>query len=136
MAAGKHREIPDIQQTKKMVPLITCEASFGQHVCKLVFGADKLDLNLGVQINSVKHPSRATLQVFDTCFIVGLLPLTIILITASLFSKNVQLRFTLRRVCVCGDVIHMRRLINISVSLLFRIGFAISRTVSCCGIGW
>ena len=29
MAAGKHRRIHDIQQTKEMVPLITCEAFFG-----------------------------------------------------------------------------------------------------------
>ena len=29
MAAREHREIHDIQQTKKMIPLITCESSFG-----------------------------------------------------------------------------------------------------------
>ena len=46
-----------------------------------------LDLNLRIQINSVKQP-RATLWVLDTCLIVGLLPLMIILITASLSSKK------------------------------------------------
>ena len=36
MAGGKHREIHDVEQTKKMVPLITREMTFGQHVSKLV----------------------------------------------------------------------------------------------------
>ena len=34
------------------------------------------------------------------------------------------------RVCVCGNAVHMRQLINISVSLLFGVGFVIVRTVS------
>ena len=38
----------------KMVPLITCETRFGQHVCELVFGVNIFDLDLGVQIDSVK----------------------------------------------------------------------------------
>ena len=33
--------------------------------------------------------------------------------------KDLQLRLVLRRICGCGDVVHMRQLINISVSLLF-----------------
>ena len=44
--------------------------------------------------------------------------------------KNVQLRLALKRIWVCGDVIHMRQLINISVSLLFGFGFVISRSWS------
>ena len=47
-------------------------------VCKLVFGVDILDLNFEVQINSVKQPSHCC---------VGLGPLMIIFITASLSSK-------------------------------------------------
>ena len=39
----------DGQQMTKIVPLITGEIPFCQYVCKLVFGVDKLDLNLGVQ---------------------------------------------------------------------------------------
>ena len=54
MAAGKHRENHDIEEMKKMVPLITCEASFGQHFCELAFGVNIFDLNLGVQIDSVE----------------------------------------------------------------------------------
>ena len=58
---------------------------------------------------------------FDHCFIV---------------FKNVQLGLALRRICVCGDVVHVRQSINISVSLLFEFGFVIPRTVSCCWVGW
>ena len=43
----------------------------------------------------------------DTCLIVGLRPLIIILMTALLSSKNVQLRLDLRRMCVGGHVIHI-----------------------------
>ena len=37
---------------------------------------------------------------FDHCFIV---------------LKDVQLRLALRRICGCGDVVHMRQLVNISI---------------------
>ena len=43
MAAGKHWEIHDVWQTKKMIPLITCEVSSGQHVCELVLGVNIFD---------------------------------------------------------------------------------------------
>ena len=49
----------DAEQMKKIVPLITCEILFCQYICKLVFGVDILDLNLGVQINSVKQPIKS-----------------------------------------------------------------------------
>ena len=35
----------DIQQMKKIVPLITREITFGQDVCDLVFGVNVTDLN-------------------------------------------------------------------------------------------
>ena len=35
----------DVKQTQKMIPLITCEISFGQYVGKSVFGVDVLDLD-------------------------------------------------------------------------------------------
>ena len=52
-----------------------------------MFGVDVPILNLRIQVNPVKQ-TRATLWVLDTCLIVGLLPLIIILITASLSSKT------------------------------------------------
>ena len=37
MAATEHRKTHDVEHTEKIVPLITCEITFGQHVCELVF---------------------------------------------------------------------------------------------------
>ena len=76
----------DVEQMKKIVPFVTCEITFGQYVCKLVFCVNVPNLNFWILINSVKQ-SRATLWVLDTCLIEGLRPLIIILITASLSSK-------------------------------------------------
>ena len=47
MAAGKHREIHDVQQTKKMIPLITCNTTIGKHVSELVLGVHMFDLDFG-----------------------------------------------------------------------------------------
>ena len=49
----------DIEQTQKMVPLITCEISLCQYVCELVFGVNVTDLNFWVQIDSVKQPIQS-----------------------------------------------------------------------------
>ena len=51
------------------------------------FDVNVFELDLWVQINSVKWPIKRNSVVRDTCLIVGLLPLMIILITASLSSK-------------------------------------------------
>ena len=58
MAAGKHREIHDIQQSKKMVTFITCKTTFGPHVRELDFGVYIFELNLGIQIDTVKQPIK------------------------------------------------------------------------------
>ena len=49
----------DVEQTQKMIPLITCEISPCQYVCELVFGVNIFDLDLGVQIDSVKQPIKS-----------------------------------------------------------------------------
>ena len=49
----------DVKQMKKIVPLITCEIPFCQHVGKLVFCVNVFDLNLGVQIDSVKQQIKS-----------------------------------------------------------------------------
>ena len=36
----------DIEQAQQMIPLITCEISFGQNVSELVCGVDVFDLDL------------------------------------------------------------------------------------------
>ena len=49
----------NIEQAQQMIPLITCEISFGQHVSELVFGVDVFDLDFGVQINAIKQPIKS-----------------------------------------------------------------------------
>ena len=85
MAAGTHRDIHDVEQTKEMVPLTTRETLFGQHVSELVFGVNTFDLDFGrFRFILPNNQSNATLWVLDTCLIVELLPFMIILITALL----------------------------------------------------
>ena len=40
-------ELADIEQMNKIVPLVTSEIPFCQHVCELVFGANVTDLSFG-----------------------------------------------------------------------------------------
>ena len=50
----------NIKQGQQMIPLITCEITFGQEdVCELVFGVDVFDLDFGVQINSIGQPIKS-----------------------------------------------------------------------------
>ena len=122
-ASGKHREIHDVEQTKKMVLLITREITFSQHVSKLVLGVNIFDLVfLGSKLTESNNQSNATLWVLDTCLIVGLVPFVIILITASLSSKHIQLSSTLRNPCVCDNLIHIWQFINISVTASCNLG--------------
>ena len=48
----------DIEQAQQMIPLITCEISFGLDVSKLVFGVDALDLDFWVQVDSIEQPIK------------------------------------------------------------------------------
>ena len=59
LGATSGAEMADIEQMKKIVPLITCEMSFGQNVCELMFGVIVTELDLGVQINPVKQPIQS-----------------------------------------------------------------------------
>ena len=52
-------EMANVEQTQKMVPLITCEISLCQCLCELVLGVNVIDLNLGVQIQSIKQPIKS-----------------------------------------------------------------------------
>ena len=81
-------EMSNIEQMTKILPLITCEILFCQYVCKLMLGVEVTSLNLRIQVSPVKQPIKSNSVVLDTCLIVGLLPLIIILITASSSSKT------------------------------------------------
>ena len=54
-----------------------------------------------------KNQSSATLWVLDTCLIVGLLPFDDHFDHCFVIFKDVQLRLALRRMCVCGYIIHI-----------------------------
>ena len=49
----------DVEQTQKMIPFITCEIFLCQYVCELVLGVDVFDLDLRVQIDSIKQPIKS-----------------------------------------------------------------------------
>ena len=44
----------NVEQTQKMIPFVTCEISLYEDVGKLVFGVNVLDLDFGVQIDSIE----------------------------------------------------------------------------------
>ena len=45
IAVRKHRKIHDVTQTERMIPLITGEIAFRQHVYEMVLGVNIFDLN-------------------------------------------------------------------------------------------
>ena len=60
LGAANGAEMTDImKQLKKIVPLITCEIPFSQHVCELMFGVNVTILDLGVQFNLAKQPIQS-----------------------------------------------------------------------------
>ena len=56
LGAASRADMADVEQLKKIVPFVTCEIPFSQHVCELVFGDNNVtDLNFWVQIKPVKQ---------------------------------------------------------------------------------
>ena len=49
----------NVKQTQKTIPFVTCEISLRQYVGKLVFGVDVLDLDFGVQVDSIEQPIKS-----------------------------------------------------------------------------
>ena len=41
-----------------MIPFITCDISLRQYFCELVHGVSVFDMDLGVQIDSIKQPIK------------------------------------------------------------------------------
>ena len=102
-----------------MVPLITCEISLCQSVCELVFGVNVFDLDLGVQIDSIKQKIKSNsvgsgnmshgrtsflYHNLDHCFVV---------------FKHIQQSFLTRRMHVWGNKINIvHQIIEHSLRLL------------------
>ena len=108
---------------KKMIPLITCKITFGPHVSKLVFGVNILDLDLWFQVDSVEQPIKRNsvgCRLVPHCWTSSF---ENHLDDSFVVFKNVQKSLASRRICVCGDVIHMRQLLNLSLSR-FSCGFS------------
>ena len=59
MATRIHREIHDVEQTKKVIPFHILRNFLSSEFCELVFGVNKFDLDLGFQIDSVKQPIKS-----------------------------------------------------------------------------
>ena len=57
----------DVEQTQKMLPVITCEISLCQNVCELVFGVNVFDLDLGSRLILSNNQSRICSFVFEVC---------------------------------------------------------------------
>ena len=96
-----------LNKHKKMIPFITCEISLCRYVCELVRGVNVFDLDLGVQIDSIKQPIKSNsvgsgymshcrasslYDHLDHCFAV---------------FKDVQQNFLARRIHVQGNKINI-----------------------------
>ena len=77
-----------LNKHKKMIPFVTCENSFGQHVRELVFGVNVFDLDFGVQINSIEKPIKSNSVGSGNMSHRRFPPLMIIFITASVSSNT------------------------------------------------
>ena len=93
-------EMANVEQTQKMVPLITCEISLYQYVCELVFGVNDLIWILGFELILSNNQSRATLWVLETCLNVGLLPFNDHLDHCFVVFKEIQHSFLTKRIRV------------------------------------
>ena len=105
-------DMVDVEQAQKMIPFITCEVSLCQYVCELVFGVNVFDLDLGIQIDSVKQTIKNNS--------VGSGNMTHCL-TSSLYDhldhclvvfKHIQQSFLTRRIDVWGNEINIVWIIN------------------------
>ena len=130
----------NVKQIQQMIPIITCEIPLVKMSASWFLVSMYLIWILESRLIRSNNQSRATLWVLETCLIVGLLPLMIILITASLSSKIKKHGFEVRRFCACDSVVHMRQFICLSVTVFPRFGTGvgvlalslISRWVSPC----
>ena len=59
LSAASGAEMADVEQLKKIVPFVTCEITFSQHVCELMFGVNVSNLNFRIKINLVKQPIQS-----------------------------------------------------------------------------
>ena len=88
LSAADRAEMADVEQMKKIVLFVTCE-NYLWSICPASWCLVSTYL-IWIVVSKIilsNNQSRTTLWVLDTCLIVGLRPLMIILITASLSSE-------------------------------------------------
>ena len=61
LSAASRAEMADVEQMKKIVPFVTCETTFSQYVCELVFGVNVSNWILESRLNLSNNQSKATL---------------------------------------------------------------------------
>ena len=118
-ASRKHRDIHDVKQSAKMMPCITGEIAFRQHVSKLVFGVNIFDVDLLIQIDSVKQPIQRDSVGSGLVSHRRTSALNDHFGESVIFFKNVQLVFEVRRFCACDNVFHIEQLTNFTVAVYF-----------------
>ena len=117
-----------MNRRRKVVPLITDESLFRQHVRELVFGVNTFGPGLWEsKLILSNDQSSATLWVLDTCLIVGPSAFDDHFDRCFVIFKDVQLRLALRRMCVCGYMIHITQLPSFDIQGL---GFGIQSRFS------
>ena len=62
LSEASRAEMADVEQMKKIILFVTCEVSFGQIVCDLVFGINVSNLNFKIKINPVKQTNPKQLR--------------------------------------------------------------------------
>ena len=111
-------DMADVKQTQKIILFITWEISLCQYVCELVLGVNVFDLDLGVQVDSIKqliksnsvgsgNMSHCRTSSFndhlDHCFI---------------FLKHIQQNFLVRRLDDWGNTINIIQHVDLPLRFL------------------
>ena len=111
-------EMANVKQTQKIMPFITCQISLGQYVCELVFGVNVFDLDLGVQIKSIKQPVKSNSVSPGNMSHCGTSSLKSHLDHCFVVFKHIQQSFLMRRVDVWGNKINIVQIIDHSLRLI------------------
>ena len=59
LSAANRAEMADVEQMKKIILFVTCEITFGQNVCELMFGVDVPNWILGSRLILSKNPIQS-----------------------------------------------------------------------------
>ena len=105
------RKPHEIEKAQKVIPFIFRKTTFGQNVC-WIFGSRLIRSN-----NQSRHTPHCRTSPFDNHFDHGFV-----------VFKDVQLRFTLRRMCVGAYIVHFTQVLNL-LSSFSHLGLE-SRTAS------